>query len=156
MNEVFTARGVSEEARKEARIAAIQRGMSVGEWLTEAILGWSRRAGQEKELQARGNAALLAASARAVGLTEPQEEARILEDLPDWLAEPVERTLEPVDEGNPPSDEPTVGLLIAEGLPVSAAGIKKYKEKTDPAKIPGVSRGAKEPLWKNKKKKALL
>ena len=46
MNEVFTARGVSEEARKEARIAAIQRGMSVGEWLTEAILGWSRRAGR--------------------------------------------------------------------------------------------------------------
>ena len=129
--QVIHVREVGVEAWRKARSGAMLAGVTVGEWLTRAIEYYN------------DSTVELITPVREKDAEEAKEPEH--EDFfPD-----VERTLEP---------DPDVDDMSARGVAALPELNPKpaNKPSLDPAKIPGVSRGAKEPLWKNKKKKQLV
>lgn len=162
--QVLHIRGVREEARRQMKAGAAMGRVSQGEWLSQAILDlYVATVGHAgEELRARGAAKVRGALLNAAGMDPettniirantftPEEAGRVGLEHEDFFPD-AERTLEAVD-GEPFPDTP-MPPLRGEPANENAGPAKKV---TNPAKIPGVTRGAKEPLWKNKKKKQLV
>lgn len=161
-------REVGVEAWREARAGAVRSGVTVGEWLTRAIVSYGLMKFMNKSEPAKNaeqTKAMIAEIAENPPLLPEYAGPTITSDLPDWLHDDTpeeihERTLEPdPDVDNIGTGRPHDSVTMYD-LPQNGPAINHPRRKTSvaPEKIPGVTRGvkAKEPLWKDKKKKQLL
>jgi hypothetical protein len=118
---------------KKLKMRAAEGGLT----LREYVLGQLAEGAKISETRASGE-----------GVPEPEPQSAA-ETIPEYL-----------DHGTPPwlQDEPapTLRELADRGVEVLPKLEAPKRVKSDPAKVPGVTRGVKEPLWKDKKKKRLV